>query len=117
MTIAAWVGQEARDVEGRTGESLYAALRRGGLPILSVCGGRASCGACRVEVLAEWRARLPGALETEWRLLCALPRRGEGDRLSCQILLDEALEGLAVRVRSNASKRIPSHPNVHHPEE
>jgi ferredoxin len=105
MRIEVLIGQEARAVDGQSGESLYSALRRAELPLLSVCGGLASCGACRVQVQPEWWARLPHALEKERRLLSVLPGRGEGDRLSCQIRLEEPFEGLAIRIKPKASRR------------
>jgi CDP-4-dehydro-6-deoxyglucose reductase, E3 len=104
MMIDVFLGQERRAVDGQIGENLYGALRRAGLPLLSVCGGRASCGACRVQILHEWSTRLPAAHDTERRLLSILPGRSEGDRLSCQIWLEERLDGLAVRVKPKARK-------------
>jgi CDP-4-dehydro-6-deoxyglucose reductase, E3 len=108
MRIEAFVGQEVHTIDGQSGESLYSALQRAGLPLLSVCGGRASCGACRIQVLPEWWARLPAALETERRLLSVLPGRAAGDRLSCQIRLDEQLDGLAVRIKQKAFNTFSS---------
>jgi CDP-4-dehydro-6-deoxyglucose reductase, E3 len=108
MRIKAFMDHEMHAVEGQNGESLYSALRRAGLPVLSVCGGRACCGACRIQVFAEWWAQLPPALDTERRLLSVLPGRAESDRLSCQIRLDERLDGLAVRIKPKASSIFPS---------
>jgi ferredoxin len=105
MRIEALLGGEMHQVEGEDGESLYVALRRAGLPLLSVCGGRASCGACRVQVMPAWWALLPPALETERQLLAVLPGRCEGDRLSCQVRLAAALDGLEIRVKIKSSSR------------
>lgn len=105
MRIDAFLGEELRQVEGEDGESLYTALRRAGLPLLSVCGGRASCGACRIQVMPTWWARLPPALDTERQLLAVLPRRREGDRLACQVRLAAELDGLAIRVQVKSSSR------------
>lgn len=108
MKIEAAVGQQVYWVEGQNEESLYSALRRAGMPLLSVCGGRASCGACRIQVHDDWWARVPAALDTERRLLSVLPGRSERDRLSCQIRLDERLEGLSVRIKPKASSKFSS---------
>jgi ferredoxin len=105
VKIEALLGEELRQLEGEDGESLYSALRRAGLPLLSVCGGRASCGACRIQVTPAWRARLPPALETERQLLAVLPGRREGDRLSCQVRLAAELDGLTIRVKVKSSSR------------
>jgi ferredoxin len=105
VKIDALLGEELRQVEGEDGESLYAALHRAGLPLLSVCGGRASCGACRIQVTPVWWDRLPPALETERQLLAVLPGRREGDRLSCQVRLAAELDGLTIRVKVKSLSR------------
>lgn len=78
------------------GLSLQAAIRQAGLPIRSVCGGKKACGTCRVRVEPDWFARLPPADQVEINLLNCLKGRSESDRLSCQIRITAALDGLAV---------------------
>jgi CDP-4-dehydro-6-deoxyglucose reductase, E3 len=86
------------EVQGREGGSLLSALQRTGAPILSVCGGRASCGTCMVNVTEAWRERLPPPARTERRLLANLDGIGPGDRLACQIRLTPQTDGLTVRL-------------------
>jgi CDP-4-dehydro-6-deoxyglucose reductase, E3 len=85
-----------REVQGREGGSLLSALQVAGAPILSVCGGRASCGTCKVNVTEPWRARLPPPARTEQRLLANLDDISPGDRLACQIRLTPQTDGLTV---------------------
>ena len=62
--------------------------------IEAVCGGNAYCGTCRVYPEPEWQDRLVGRNELEDSLL-------ESDdlaRLSCQIEVTRALDGLVVRL-------------------
>ncbi len=76
------------------GESLLRALQRAGAPVLSICGGQASCGACRVEVEADWITRLTLPDKVEAALLEALDDPAPGHRLACQLILTPDLNGL-----------------------
>jgi ferredoxin len=81
-------------IVARGGESLLSALTRGGAPILSVCGGQASCGACRLDIAPEWFGRVAPAGKTEAVLLEYLDDPAPGHRLACQIIASPALSGL-----------------------
>ena len=86
----------SRPIEGRIGETLLAALRRAGLHLLAVCGGRASCGTCKVGIGPASVQRLRPADKVEHNLLACLPDRRPGDRLACQISLTAELDGLEI---------------------
>jgi len=79
--------------------TLLAALKRAGVPIQSVCGGQRACGTCLVEVAAEWCGKLADPKGEELDLLAFTPEATSSCRLACQIKLDPAMNGLAVRVR------------------
>ena len=53
--VAAWIG-----------ETLLVALKRAGMPLLAVCGGRAACGTCLISIAPEWLPRLPPACCQCW---------------------------------------------------
>ncbi len=80
------------------GDTLLAALRRAGTGIRSICGGRCACGTCRVAVEPDWIGRLPAPSRQEARLLAVLPGAAPAHRLACQIMLDEGMDGLAIRL-------------------
>lgn len=80
----------------RAGATLMAALRAAGMPVLAVCGGKKSCGTCRVAVAPGDFSRLPPADIDEARLLAALDDAAETHRLACQVVLTPALDGLRV---------------------
>jgi 2Fe-2S ferredoxin len=87
-------------VIGQVGESVMAAAVRNGVPgIIGECGGNASCATCHVWVRDEFRALTggPGDLEEDLLDLGVSERRGSS-RLSCQITLDDELDGLTVDV-------------------
>lgn len=94
-----------RAVEGSDGEALLFALRRAGVPLQAVCGGKGACGTCKIHVPPEWRNRAGEPSQREARLLRYLGA-GEGDRLSCQIRLGTDLNGLEVQSCTNPNTRI-----------
>jgi 2Fe-2S ferredoxin len=68
-----------------------------GLP--AECGGQCICVTCMVDVDAAWAARLPPAGEDEMDMLSdTLGTVPPGRRLSCQITLAPALDGLVLRI-------------------
>src|SRR5216117_3909633 len=64
------------------------------------CGGECACATCHVYVDATWLeaigAPVPGSLEASMLSFAALAR--PNSRLSCQITVDESLDGLVVRL-------------------
>jgi 2Fe-2S ferredoxin len=87
LTLAAGVAQSL----------MRAALEAGIDGIKADCGGTMSCATCHVIVDAAWAARLPPPTPDEDAMLemTAAPRRPTS-RLSCQIALDDDLDGLTV---------------------
>ena len=67
--------------------------------IVGDCGGVMSCATCHVIVEAPFIERLPPVSETENQMLdyTAAPRE-PGSRLSCQIVMNAALNGMSVRI-------------------
>lgn len=86
------------EAEAQPGERLLDAAQRAGQPLEGTCGGEVACATCHVIVAPEHFARLPPAREAEEDLLDLVPGATRHSRLACQIVLDEALDGLAVRV-------------------
>jgi ferredoxin, 2Fe-2S len=85
-----------RDISGRVGRSLMQAAVDAGIDgIAADCGGSLTCATCHVIVDAAWLAQLPPRSDDEDAMLemTAHPRQ-PGSRLSCQIRLVEALDGL-----------------------
>jgi len=70
-----------------------------GVPgIVADCGGNLSCGTCHVYVAEQWCDRLasPSADEEDMLRIVLGPR--PGSRLSCQIIVSPALDGLTLQV-------------------
>jgi CDP-4-dehydro-6-deoxyglucose reductase len=100
LSVFVTADRVTKPVRVAAGVTLLSALKNSGLTVLSVCGGKASCGTCKVNVVEGWRHRLPGPERTERRLLANLDHIGPGDRLACQIHLTQDSDGLAINVGS-----------------
>ena len=89
----------SRTLSGKTGQSLMENLRDGGIDeILALCGGCLSCATCHVYVYEPWLAALPPVSEDENDLLDSSDARHANSRLSCQIPLTDALDGISVTI-------------------
>lgn len=66
--------------------------------IVGECGGSCSCATCHVYVDAAWYGRLPPPDEMELGMLEGAVEPGPLSRLSCQLKISAALDGLVVTV-------------------
>lgn len=84
------------DVE--PGNSLMMAAVFDGIDgIEGMCGGCLSCASCHVYVDAAWVDKLPAPSEDELTMLeQTASERRPNSRLSCQIEMSEALDGIVV---------------------
>ncbi|MEG3123746.1 2Fe-2S iron-sulfur cluster-binding protein [Sphingomonas sp. GB1N7] len=90
---------EEREIDGEAGLSVMEVIRDAGIDeILALCGGCCSCATCHVHVDPEFAAKLPKMSEDENDLLDSSSERDEFSRLSCQVDLTDALDGLKVRI-------------------
>ena len=88
------------EVTGKPGESLMQAAVAAGVDGMAAdCGGLLTCATCHVVVEEPWRSKLPPMAAEESTMLdfTATPRF-EGSRLSCQIVLSPALDGMVVEL-------------------
>lgn len=84
--------------QGAVGDTLLGVGQAAGLPLEGTCEGQMACSTCHVVVAPEWFDKLPLASEDEEDMLDLAAGVGRTSRLSCQIELTEALDGLEVRV-------------------
>lgn len=81
------------------GISLMEAIRAAGLDeMLALCGGCCSCATCHVFVDPAFSDWLPVMGSDENDLLDSSDHRAKASRLSCQIPLLAALDGMTVRI-------------------
>lgn len=95
LTVVDREGNE-HEVRTRAGGSLMEALRELDCGVAAICGGMCSCATCHVYVAPEWLVRLPDQQRDECELAAGLQFQREESRLSCQIRLQQELDGLRV---------------------
>ena len=89
-----------KQIEARSGISVMENIRDAGFDdVLALCGGCCSCATCHVIVDPEWQERFgkPASVDED-DLLDSSDHRTEGSRLSCQIAMTDALDGLKVTI-------------------
>lgn len=91
---------ETISVEGKTGLSLMRIAKKNDVEgIVAVCGGHAECGTCHVYVDETFVEKLPEQSVNELAMLEEVAaERKPNSRLSCQIKMNEEIEGIAVTV-------------------
>lgn len=83
---------------GAEGDRLLDVARDAGQPLEGTCDGAMACATCHVVVAADWFARLSPATADEEDMLDLAPDATRHSRLSCQIRLTAALDGIEVRL-------------------
>jgi 2Fe-2S ferredoxin len=90
---------EEHSIEAADGSSVMQAIRDAGIDeLLALCGGCLSCATCHVYIDGEDVARIPGVTEDENDLLESSDHKTAQSRLSCQLIVSEALDGLRLSI-------------------
>jgi len=98
VTVVNRAGQES-EVEAQEGLSLMEVIRDNGFDeLLALCGGCCSCATCHVYVDPAFQGALPPRSEDEEDLLDSSDHKTDLSRLSCQVPVTGALEGLRVTI-------------------
>lgn len=94
------------DTEGReatldiiAGNSLMQTITDAGFDdLLAICGGMCSCATCHVYIDEDQLEQLSQMNEDEQELLSLSDHRRDNSRLSCQLRMSDALDGLRVTI-------------------
>lgn len=90
---------EERSIEVPDGMSVMQAIRDAGIDeLLALCGGCLSCATCHVYIDEDDLARVPAVSEDENDLLESSDHKSERSRLSCQLIVSDALDGLRLSI-------------------
>ena len=94
-----------REVHGAPGTSLMeTALKHNIKGIEAACGGCLSCATCHVYVDEAWAARLPAPDDEEADMLgFVAAEQKPTSRLSCQLVMADALDGIVVHIPASQS--------------
>ena len=102
MTRVIFVGADGArtEIDAAPDRSLMQAALAAQIPgIVAECGGEMVCATCHVYVDPDWVAALPPRPDAEEDMLeFASEEPTDCSRLSCQIRLGDALDGLTVTV-------------------
>ena len=89
-------------LEARVGHTLMeVAVDNNIVGMVAECGGACACATCHTYVASAWLDKLPAVDDMEDAMLEAALDRQANSRLSCQIEITEALDGLEVTVADN----------------
>ncbi len=69
-------------------------IREHGLDIKAECGGSCACATCHVYIAPEWAVQLHAPIDEEIEMLDGAFHVEDNSRLSCQIIMSEALNGI-----------------------
>lgn len=86
------------EAEAEAGSRLLELAQAKGLSLEGTCEGQMACSTCHVIVAADWFDKLDPASEDEEDMLDLAAGVARTSRLSCQIRLTGALDGLEVRI-------------------
>lgn len=102
MTMVKWILPDGREVTADVSSyaNLMAAAVNNNIPnVVGECGGCLSCATCHVYVSDDWLERIGAAHGSESDMLDVVEApRQSGSRLSCQIPVGPALDGLVLIV-------------------
>ncbi len=87
------------EVELEVGKSLMQIAMDNGVPCIDAdCGGSCACGTCHVMVESQWLGVVGVANAEEIQMLEMTPEKKSNSRLSCQIKVSAAMDGLIVHL-------------------
>ena len=98
VTFVSADGENRQEVDAVAGSVLLEVAQAAGQPLEGTCEGQMACSTCHVIVESEDFSKLPPASEAEEDMLDLAAAATRTSRLSCQIILEDKLDGLTVRI-------------------
>jgi len=84
--------------EAEPGSRLLEVAQAAGMPLEGTCEGQMACSTCHVIVAGEWFGKLRPASEDEEDMLDLAAGVTQTSRLSCQIEITDALDGIEIHI-------------------
>jgi 2Fe-2S ferredoxin len=82
------------ELAAKPGDSIMQLARAAQLPVAGDCNGSLACATCHMIVDPEWAGKLAPVSEDEEAMLDAVFNLSPTSRLSCQIRMTPALDGI-----------------------
>ncbi len=89
-----------KEIEAQNGLSLLEVAHNNGISLEGACEGSLACSTCHVIVDKEYFENLPEPSEEEEDMLDLAFGLTHTSRLGCQIIIDDTLNGMKVKVPS-----------------
>ena len=87
----------SRDGETKASTSIMEAAVQNMIPGIDAdCGGACACATCHVYVAAEWMSKIKAKDDMEESMLDFAEDVQDNSRLSCQIIMNDELDGIVV---------------------
>jgi uncharacterized 2Fe-2S/4Fe-4S cluster protein (DUF4445 family) len=101
-----------RNIASHTGETIYQSARRNGVRIIGACGGRGTCGTCRVQIVEgkihdAGEKALPASEKTRWVRACQITPKS-----NCTMEIAARSLAQVVRAEFEGSETIEVQPLV-----
>ena len=84
--------------DAAAGSRLLEVAQGAGMPLEGTCEGQMACSTCHVIIAREWVGKLVPASDDEEDMLDLAAGVTSTSRLSCQIELSDALDGIEVQI-------------------
>ena len=94
---------QVHEIQAREGDSLMESLREHEWGVPAVCGGLCSCGTCHVYLDPDWLDKFQQSDADEQDLLDVFENTNDNSRLSCQLQLLPAHDGLMLTIAEEDS--------------
>ncbi len=86
-----------RDVDASVGASIMESAVQNMIPEIDAdCGGACACATCHVYVSEDWASKLQPKDDMEDSMLDFAEDVRDNSRLSCQLIITDALDGIVV---------------------
>ena len=89
---------ERVEAQAESGARLLEVGQAAGMALEGTCEGQMACSTCHVIVAPDWFGKLEAASDDEEDMLDLAAGIARTSRLSCQIVLSDALDGIEVRI-------------------
>lgn len=98
ITLIEFNGQD-HTIDAEIGKSLMQNALDNMVPGIDAdCGGACACGTCHCFIAGDWSELAGTADPMEESMLGMRPDRTEASRLSCQIQVSDAMDGMVIRL-------------------
>jgi len=94
--------EQRHEVEVESGYSIMEGAINNNIDgIVAECGGACACATCHSYIDEQWLDKIPPMDDMEDSMLDAAFERKDNSRLTCQIEISDALDGIVVHVADN----------------